>query len=198
MSRPHACRDGFTVIELIIAMTLVGLVLTKLTLVMEQARRAHEDESVSMALGDQANELLDKIAYALVGSSREKLLPGSSAPFFGASLTYQISLGVEDGDVVWSDPEMIAFDEQGLEIFWAQNAGEANERKVVWANTVSQMFEDELLNGDDDNGNGLADELGLSFVLDGDSVTIRLTLERAREDGGRIQETRSTTVTCRN
>ena len=97
MSRPHARRDGFTVIELIIAMTLVGLVLTKLTLVMEQARRAHEDESVSMALGDQANELLDKIAYALVGSSREKLLPGSSAPFFGASLSYQISLGVEDG-----------------------------------------------------------------------------------------------------
>jgi hypothetical protein len=144
------------------------------------------------------NELLDKIAYALIGASREKLLPGSSAPFFGASLTYQISLGIEDGDVVWSDPEMIAFDEEGLQVFWAQNAGEANERKVVWANTVSQMFEDELLNGDDDNGNGLADELGLSFVLDGDSVTIRLTLERSTENGGRIQETRSTTVTCRN
>lgn len=198
MSRSHGRREGFTVIEMIIAMTLVGLVLTKLTLVMEQARRAHEDESVSMALGDQANELLDKIAYALVGSAREKLLPGSAAPFFGTSLTYQISLGVEDGEVVWSDPEMIAFDEQGREIFWAQNAGEANERKVVWANTVSQMFEDELLNGYDDNGNGLADELGLSFVLDGDSVTIRLTLERPREDGERIQETRSTTVTCRN
>jgi prepilin-type N-terminal cleavage/methylation domain-containing protein len=196
--RPSAQRGGFTVIELIIAMTLVGLVLTKLTLVMDQARRAHEDESVSMALGDQANELLDKIAYALIGASREKLLPGSSAPFFGASLTYQISLGIEDGDVVWSDPEMIAFDEEGLQVFWAQNAGEANARKAEWANTDSQMYEDELLNGDDDNGNGLADEHGLSFVLDGDSVTIRLTLERSTENGGRIQETRSTTVTCRN
>ena len=83
-------------------------------------------------------------------------------------------------------------------MYWGQNPGEASERIVIWANTVSQMLEDEVMNGVDDNQNDLADELGLSFVLDRQSVTIRLTLERTRDEGKRIQVTQSTTVTCRN
>jgi hypothetical protein len=76
--------------------------------------------------------------------------------------------------------------------------GEAEERVVAWANTVSEMLQDELMNGVDDNDNDLADELGLSFVLDARSVTIRLSLERAADDGKKVQVTKETTVTCRN
>lgn len=201
MSAPHRCaarRAGFTVIETIIAMTLIGLVLTKLTLVMDEARRAHQEESLSMALEDQAMELLDRIAYAIVGSSRERLTPALAAPFPMAEIRYQVSLGVEDGLTVWSDPEIIGLSEESRQVYWGQNVGEVNERIVVWANTVSEMLEDELMNGVDDNGNELADELGLAFVLDDRSVTIRLSLERERNEGKSIQVTRETTVTCRN
>jgi len=191
-------RAGFTLLETIIAMALVGLVLTKLMLVIDEARRAHEDESVTMMLDDQATELVDRIAFAIVGSAREKLTPTQFAPLTSERIRYQLSLGVEDGAVVWSDPEVIGLEQESGEIYWNQNEGEANERRVVWANTVSQMLEDELLNGIDDNGNSLADELGLSFVLDGDSVTIRLSLEREREEGKKVQVTKETTVTCRN
>lgn len=191
-------RAGFTVIETVIAMTLIGLVLTKLTLVMEEARRAHQDESISMALDDQAMELMDKIAFAIVGSSAESLDPLPVAPFPCATLHYQISLGVEDGVPVWSDPEVIGLSEQSRQVYWGQNVGEVGERIVVWADTVSEMLEDELLNGIDDNQNDLADELGLAFVLDEKSVTIRLSLERTRDDGKKIQVTKETTVTCRN
>lgn len=196
--RSGARRAGFTVIELMIALTLVGLVLTKLTLVMDEARRAHQDESLSMALEDQAIELLDKIAYAIVGSSAESLDPLPIAPFPSATIRYEVSLGVEDGATVWSDPEVIGLEEDTGQVYWGQNVGEINERMVVWANTVSEMLEDELLNGVDDNDNDLADELGLAFVLQESSVTIRLSLERTRDDGKRIQVTRETTVTCRN
>jgi hypothetical protein len=191
-------RAGFTVIETVIAMTLIGLVLTKLTLVMDEARRAHQDESVSMQLEDQAMELIDKISYAIVGSSRSSLDPALAVPFPMASIRFQLSLGVEDGEVVWSDPEKIALQEESGAVYWSQNEGELNERRVVWANTVSEMLEDELMNGVDDNGNGLVNELGLAFVLDDRSVTIRLSLERELEDGKRIQVTKETTVTCRN
>ena len=191
-------RAGFTVIETVIALTLVGLVLTKLTLVMDEARRAHEDESLSMALEDQAMELIDRISYALVGSSREKIDPALEAPFTQAEIRYQVSLGVEEGKAVWSDPEIIGLREQSGEVYWGQNPGEPNERIVIWASTVSQMLQDELMNGIDDNQNDLADELGLSFVFDQESVTIRLTLERARDEGEKIQVTQETTVTCRN
>jgi len=191
-------RAGFTVLETVIAMALVGLVLTKLTMVMDEARRAHEEESVSMQLDDQAMELIDRIAYAIVGSSRESLDPAQGAPFYGSAMRFQLSLGVEDGEVVWSDPEKIALEEDSGAVYWSQNEGEVNERRVVWANTVSEMLEDELMNGVDDNGNELADELGLAFVVDDKSVTIRLSLERDLDDGESVQVTKETTVTCRN
>ena len=199
MSVRRRPRSGFTLVEAIIALALIGLVVTKLTLVMGDAQKAHTEETTAMALEDQAMELIDKIAYAIVGSSAESLDPENMmAPFFSPRMRYMISLGVEDGKPVWSEPEEIGLAEESGEIYWGQNVGAENERKVVWANTVSQLLEDELANGEDDNGNELADELGLSFVLDGASVTIRLTLERVDEDDKRIQVTRWTSVTCRN
>ena len=191
-------RAGFTVVEAVIAMALVGLVLTKLTLVMDEARRAHQEETLSLALDDQAMELMDKISFAIIGSAANSLDPSSFAPFSCATIHYKVSLGVEDGKVVWSDPEVIGLAEETSQVYWGENVGEAGERVVVWANTVSEMLEDELLNGVDDNGNDIADELGLAFVLDGESVTIRLSLERSRDDGKKIQVTKETTVTCRN
>ncbi|MSR62806.1 MAG: type II secretion system protein [Planctomycetes bacterium] len=190
-------RAGFTVVETVIALTLVGLVVTKLALVMDEARRAHQQESLAMALEDQALELIDRIAFAVVGAAREKLTPGMEAPFPAHEIHYQISTGVEDGKSVWSAPEVIGLAGEGS-IYWAENQGEADERLVVWANTVSQMLQNEVMNGLDDNGNDLADELGLAFVLDGRSVTIRLSLERTADDGKKIQASKETTVTCRN
>lgn len=201
MSAAHGLaprRAGFTVIEAVIALSLIGLVLTKLTLVMDEARRAHQEESLAMALEDQAMELVDRIAYAIVGSSRERLTPALSLPFPMAELRYQVSLGVEDGKAVWGDPEVIGLAQETGQVYWGQNVGEVNERVVVWANTVSEMLENELMNGIDDNDNGLVNELGLAFVLDDRSVTIRLSLEREGHEDKRIQVTRETTVTCRN
>lgn len=199
MNRARARRRaGFTVIETVISMALIGLVLTKLTLVMDEARRAHQGESAAMQLEDQAMELIDKISYAIVGSSRASLDPALLAPFPMAEIRFQVSLGVEDGKVVWSDPEKIGLEEESGQVYWGQNVGEPNERRVVWANTVSEMLEDELMNGVDDNGNDLVNELGLAFVVDDKSVTIRLSLEREVEEHKRIQVTKETTVTCRN
>jgi hypothetical protein len=196
--RPHAGDAGFTVLETVIAMMLIGLVLTKLTLVMDEARKAHQEESVSMQLDDQAMELLDKIAFAIVGSSRASLDPALAAPFPMASLRFQVSLGVEDGKAVLDDPERIALQQETGAVYWSQNEGELDQRRVVWANTVSEMLEDEMMNGLDDNGNALADELGLAFVVDGRSVNIQLSLERELDEGKRVQVTKATTVTCRN
>jgi hypothetical protein len=184
--------------ETLIALALVGLVITKLTLVMDEARRAHEDESAAMQLEDQAMVLLDKIAFAIVGASARRLDPTPESPNCSPNIHFQISLGVEDGEAVWSDPELIGLEEENGQVYWGQNVGTEQERIVVWANTVSEMLQDELLNGVDDNGNQLLDELGLAFVTDERGVTIRLTLERTQENGQTRQVTRETTVTCRN
>lgn len=197
MRRLHD-SSGFTLVEAVIGLVLLGLVLTKLGLVLDQARKAHEEESVALVLEDQALILVDRIAYALYGSDAESLDPFMEAPLPTSEVRYRISLGVQDGQTVWSDPEVIGLTEDGQSVYWGQNVGAAQERTVVWANTVSQMLQDELMNGLDDNGNDLADELGLAFVMSGRSIVVRLTLERRQDDGRVVQVTRETTVTCRN
>ncbi|MCP3914576.1 MAG: hypothetical protein GY711_03345 [bacterium] len=55
---------------------------------------------------------------------------------------------------------------------------------------VAPFLEGEVPNGMDDNGNGLIDEKGFSFVRDRRAMTVRLTLEE-----GDLQKTIETTVT---
>ena len=50
----------------------------------------------------------------------------------------------------------------------------------------------------DDNGNGLVDEAGLCFDLDGERLNIRLTLERRMGDGTLITHTAQRTIALRN
>jgi len=196
-ARAPRARRGLSLVEVLLALALLGIVLTKVGMVVSEASNAHRRESASMALEDQASALLDRISYAIVGARADNLNPGVAPPFSTDSLTYQVSLGVEDGEIVLSDPEIIGLGEDS-ELYWGQNVGEATERIVVWSRTVSELLEDELFNGVDDNGNGIQDELGLSFVVEQSRVTIRLTLERTDRNGHVTQVTQETMVTCRN
>ena len=115
-----------------------------------------------------------------------------------SDIRYSFSLGLEDGVVVWSDPEEIRLSATGEAVEWLGNPGTPEEQRVVWSHLVSPFLEGELLNGLDDNGNGLIDEEGLSFVIDGQRVVIRLTLNRPEVNGRTAQETIERVVTCRN
>ena len=97
---------------------------------------------------------------------------------------------------MWSDPEEIRLDGSAVE--WRENPGTADERRVTWTTLVSPLLSGETINGVDDNGNGLVDEEGLSFVLDGDSVRIRLTIRRPEVDGRTVEQTVESVVCIRN
>lgn len=194
-----AARRGFSVVEMMIALVLLAVVVTKLTIVIGEARNTQSRESSHMILEDRARQVLDRISYAIMGSDAQSLIPDTEFPAHHSELRYRVSMGVEDGEVVWSDPEVIGVSEEDRnQIYWGRNVGEANERIVVWCNVVSELLEDEFANGIDDNENGLADEDGLTFVLDRSSVTIRITLRGEGDDGTPIRHTVETTVTCRN
>lgn len=190
--------SGFSLVEAMIAIVLLGIVVTKLTIVIDQARDSYGQESARMAIEDRALYVLDQVAYAVMSADRDSLLPDPSLPTFTSRLQFQVSMGVEDGEIVLGDPEVIALTDEGSSLYWAQNEGEENERLVTWANNVSELLGEELLNGADDNGNGLLDESGLNFVIDRNSVTIRLTLAGEDSRGKPIRHTVQTTVTCRN
>ena len=141
--------------------------------------------------------IYDKL-YVLRGGSRETLFPDPATPIDSSEIRYQVSLGFQDGEVVWSDPEKIGLDQGGSQVVYKKNPDTPEETRSVWCKLVRPFFGGESSNGVDDNGNGLVDEKGLSFTLQGDQVKIRLTLERQQSKGPALIKTVETTVTIRN
>jgi len=180
------------------AIALMAIIVAKLTIVAREASELHGRETASMALEDKAYQVLDRIVYAIIGADAQTLDPTAIFPFFAAGLEYKISLGVEDGETIWSPVEFIGVGEDSSQLRWGRNLGEEEELFVVWCNAVSSLIEDEIENGSDDNDNALVDETGLTFTVKDESVTIILTLEGTDKDGEVQRQTVQTVVTCRN
>lgn len=192
----HSRRAGFTAIELSVVLVLLVIVAIKAAMLFDFAAKSQIEDTAELALEDQARRTLDQVAFAVMGANRETLFPDPDSPNHDHRVWYEVSLGVEDGEVVWADPEEISG--ANSKVVWSQNPGQADERRVVWSNVVRPFLEGEIQNGQDDNGNGLIDEKGLNFTLQGNRVTIRLTLERAQPDGDVITQSVETSVTLRN
>ena len=191
-------RGGFSMVEMLLVLSLTAVGVTKLSLVLRAASRAQANESTVIDLESQAQRVLDQIAYAVMSSDRETLIPDPESPWFSAELRFRASLGVEDGEVVWGEPEMVQLSDERRQVVYRQNYDAEDELRVVWCNIVRPYLDGELANDEDDNDNGLVDELGLSFSLVGDSVEIRLSLEKTGIDGKTVKHFVETTVTCRN
>lgn len=192
---PRSPRAGWSLIETVLAAVFVVGVMTKAAFVVNSALGLAGDESASMHYEDQARMVMDRIALAVMGSDRETLLP-QVEELHSNSIRYSFSLGLEDGEVVWSDPEQISLGDGAIE--WRENPGAAEERRAVWTTLVSPLLEGEEINGVDDNGNGLIDEDGLSFVLEGQRIVIRLTLRRPELNRRTVEQTVERVVFCRN
>ena len=191
-------RSGFSLLEVMITLALVGLVTSNLYMVLGQSSDAFGEKTYIHDTEVQARRTLDRITEALLGASRDTLYLTPQAPWSTSALNFESNLGVEAGEIVWGDPERIDLKIQGGQIVWAQNPGEVNENSVVWSKWVPALLEGEFLTGSDDNLNGLIDEGGLSFELNGESVVIRLTIEKTDTDGKKYTRTLESVVTCRN
>ena len=195
---PPSSRAGLTLVEILLAAVILGFLLFRGFTMMNQASQASNEESAQLLLEERAQLVLERIARAIMGSNRETLFPDHQKPLSIDDIQYRVHLGVENGEVVWSDPETIGLEELDNEIYWERDSATGGDHRVVWTRLVRPFLEGEIPNGMDDNGNGLIDEKGLSFTVDRNAVTIRLTLDRVTADDRTITHTVETTVTCRN
>lgn len=192
-------RAGFTILEVAIAVTLVTVLLFNATQLIQTASRSGEHGTKQQELDQLADQVIDRIALALMAANEERTLPANQAPFNSELINYATSLGVEDGETVWGDPERIALDIQDAYVRWLRNPESENSLERVWGKHVSEMQIDEFDgNNTDDNDNTLIDEKGLSFNIDRGSVQINLTLRRILDDGTELTATTHTRVAFRN
>jgi prepilin-type N-terminal cleavage/methylation domain-containing protein len=191
-------RGGFTLLETLIALTVVGLVLGNIVMVTRSTSEAYDEEMSKASLELQLDQTLDRIALALMAASASSLQPGVATPAFHSTLSYAQSLGVQAGAVVHGAPERIALRIENGEVVWIERPGEPGERMATWTRSVREFLEGELPNGVDDNGNGLVDESGLAFVIEGSIVRVLITLEREGAGDRRLTYTRESLIRCRN
>ena len=191
-------RAGLTLMELVLAMSLFAVVAMKVVTALNTANESTQVDIDRTALETQAHRVLQQIGFAIMGSHPDSLVPSTMQPMTSTSMKYQVSLGIAEGQVIWSDPERVALEEAQSHVYWSDNPDDEDERRVVWTNLVAPFLEGEVPNGIDDNGNGLIDEKGLAFAIDGTTIQMHLTLERVQSDGTVLRQTVAKTVACRN
>ncbi len=189
-------KKGFSLIEALIVMALLTVLVVKVTMLMQMQQESESRTSTVLAVEDNARRVMEQITYAVMGASQETLEPGAGS---SSEVRFSVSLGVVDGEVVWDDEEWVGLTDAAGQLAWKERPDAADERRVVWCNAVRPFLSGEQMNGIDDNGNGLVDEKGLTFTIEGRKVTVWLTLER-KDTHGRTVEAKAgpVTVVCRN
>lgn len=143
MSR--ARRAGFTLLEMLIAVVVVGLILGNVGMVMRSSDAAYDDETALADLELQLDQTLDRIAVALMSASLQSLDPNAALPVFHTQLEFVQSLGVQDGLMITSEPERIELVVAEGRVVWTQQPGTGDERLIVWSRWVSEFLEGETI-----------------------------------------------------
>lgn len=191
-------RGGFTLLELMITIGLVSLVMFNVWMVLRESSSAYSARTVDYDAEVQAQRTLDRISQALIGASRDTIVVPIESPLYADWLRFDVNVGFQNGEPVFGNTQEIKLEAPAQEVVWLESPGAEEERRVVWSRWVSQFLEGEVPNGVDDNMNGVVDEKGLAFDIEGDMVIIRLTIERPGPEGTTILKTLRSQVTCRN
>ena len=215
--RPGRRQDGgFTLLELVISVGVLGLVLTALGLL--QSRSTAESKSLQArgTAETNARRALDRVAGELTGVGRSLIFPDPTTSFGTSALTYQRPTGVSNaGIVTWSTASRIELqldprevdngiddDRDGLvderRLLYTREFGTANARSVVLCTNLPELVPGETVNGLDDNGNTLVDEAGLNIRRIGDLLNLRITVQQPFDGDQIATVTLETSVVLHN
>ena len=210
--------SGFSLIELAVAMTLMGIVTGGIFMVVDSTGRAVRTGVTGGELDNLGRRTVDRVAELLMQSRRGSVLPAAPAavrPTSTPQVVFPRVTGFNGTNAIWGNNERINFQyeagelDDGLDnngnglidegrVVWTTNLGLPNQRAVTLCKWVGEFLDGEVFEGFvDENGNGLVDERGLCFEFDGDRVTIRLTLQRTDGNGAVIARTFVRTVAFR-
>ncbi len=207
--------SGFTLVEMVISTAFIVSLLftvgsvTRGAVSMFRQRHAQEDLAI------RAERALQSIAAEFVGARRDNLAPDPVPPLGSSQVEFETCQGYAAGNQIWSARLRLAFEYEPGEVdddldnngngiadegtvVWTENPGQPDEKRVVKCHHVREYLLGELPNGADDDGNGVLDDRGLSLWIQGDFLSIALTLEALGPNGTVITCSTRTSVALRN
>ena len=198
MIRSTRSRAGFTLLELLITVTLAALLMASLSSAFRSTGGAVRTVTSAMNLQAAGNRAMHDILNGLRWADTGSLSVIPAPPFFASEVQFVQSMGFEETESTWGPPLEIRFDPVLGEVIWTRHPNLPPERQLDRIGFVAPFHDGEIANGLDDNGNGLVDEPGFCLSREGDVLTLNLTLQG--EDAAGIMLTRSftTRLHCRN
>lgn len=215
-STRNAGRAGSTLIEMLVALALLGTVLGALLAVGTTSTKLCETGVTNSNLEASARRALDRLSRELAGARAGSLDALAESPLWqdGIDFDRMSTMRADDGRITWSanraeyrletgeandglDNDGDGLADEGMLVL-VQDAGGAAELELVLAHGVREYLEGELPNGIDDNGNGLVDEGGVAFERVDRDLRLHLTLETPGPDGRKVTRTLTTTIWSRN
>lgn len=214
-ARALRLRRGMTLLEVSIGAVLLTIALASTTLLARSSQRAYGTGFSTATLESQVSQTIERVLEELRVAGLETLAPDPVSPLGATSIQYRQALDYVGGEVVWSEPRRLAFVyelgelDDGLDnngnglvdegmLVLTEAVGTAAERDIVLTHWVRELQVGESSNGMDDDGNGLIDERGFFVVRNGETLDVRLTLERIGSEGFRFQRAAITSTRLRN
>ena len=191
-------RRGLTLVEVMIVVAILAGLMGSLVMILQQTNGAYQAGSSVMQLEARGSRVMRQIARALRSADADSLSPSVAPPFSTNQLQFLCNEGFDGKETIWSGTRRIRFDSAAGELSWTDDEGGPAEKRVVWSRDVSDRAQGEIVNGADDNSNGLVDESGLCFCFEDGALVVRLTLSGDLPDGGVMQRSWETRLGCRN
>jgi prepilin-type N-terminal cleavage/methylation domain-containing protein len=215
-SKLAARRAGFTLVEIAIAATIVGLILGAVGMFQSTSQKSSNSMIAHADVERRGDRALKEVMDALRDAGVHTLTPDPTTAFGTNTILFRSPTAVAaNGDVTFSAPTRIelrlddgeldngiddnddgVIDERALVI--TRGIGTAQQRAVTVCHGIAELAEGETANGLDDNGNGLVDESGFCVRRVGDLFFLYITLDSRTRQGERIQYSTSTALALRN
>ncbi|HVS19907.1 MAG TPA: prepilin-type N-terminal cleavage/methylation domain-containing protein [Planctomycetota bacterium] len=204
-------RAGFSLTELVVAASLIGMVLAVPAMLLDASNRAYSSSSNAGAMDLDTRRALDDLTELLQRSGTEGLQTA-----LDSMVEFKLCIGVDAGEPLWGELQRITLvpepgevvdgldnDGDGLidehQVLWIEDFDTPGARTHVLARRVAPSLAGEAAgNGLDDNGNGLTDEAGLAITFEGERLIVRLTIMRLDAYGVRLDHTVERSIALRN
>lgn len=207
-------QAGFTMVDGLIGLTLTAVIIGAAVTVTNTTASSTRTTVAQSRVTQQAHRILDKLSKELLGAGAHTISP-SPLPDGASTMTFRKAIGWNAGMITWSEDRRLQLidspddpvdgvdnDDDGViddqQLILTVDVGTPDETSVVLADPINRLVFSEDSNGVDDNGNGLVDEPGVCFQLQGEVLTIRITLSLSDDSGAQYSQSVECSVHLRN